>query len=60
MAAILLVSNAYVNHGPQTTGNGSSAVSGETLKQGSFVFSLDESYINLENVSREEVESEAV
>ena len=51
---------AKANHGPATTGGGSSTVSGETLKQGSFVFSLDESYTNFENVSQEEAESEAM
>jgi len=56
----VLISSANANHGPATSGGGSSTVSGETLKQGSFIFSLDESYTNFENVSREEAEAEAV
>ena len=60
ISVIVFASNANANHGPATTGGGSSTISGETLKQDSFVFSLDESYTNFENVSREEAEAEAV
>ena len=60
ISVIVFASNANANHGPATTGGGSSTISGETLKQDSFVFSLDESHTNFENVLREEAEVEAV
>lgn len=59
-AIITLPFQAFANHGPATTGGGSSTVSGETLKEGGFVFSLDESYTNFENISRERAEQKAI
>lgn len=50
----------HANHGPATTGGGSSTISGETLKEGGIVFSLDESYTSFENISREQAEVEAI
>ena len=50
----------HANHGPATTGGGSSTISGETLKEGGIVFSLDESYTSFEDISREQAEVEAI
>jgi hypothetical protein len=50
----------FANHGPSTTGGGASTQSGETLKEGQFTFTLDETYTNYKTYSREEAESRAL
>jgi Putative MetA-pathway of phenol degradation len=50
---------AFANHGPGTTGGGANTQSGETVKEGEFIFSLDENYTNYEDVSRQEAEARA-
>jgi hypothetical protein len=51
---------AIANHGPGTSGGGTSTVSGETLRQGGFDLSLRTDYTKFENVSRAEAEQEAI
>lgn len=46
---------SYANHGPGTTAGGATTQSGETLKQGSFIFSLDNSYTNYQSLSRQQI-----
>lgn len=59
LAHHLFTGAAHANHGPGTTGGGAQAVSGETLKPGQIVFSIDHTYTNYENVSRDEAERRA-
>jgi hypothetical protein len=51
---------AFANHGPGTSGGGSSTISGETLKQGKFDLDLRMDYTEFEHVSRAEAERRAV
>lgn len=61
LALVLYISaRAHANHGPGTTGGGAQAISGETVKDGQFVFSLDHTYTNYEDVSRDEAERRAI
>jgi len=55
----LIPQTAVANHGPGTTGGGATTQSGETIKEDQFVFSLDETYTNYENVSQAEAEERA-
>ena len=56
----VLPSIVFANHGPGTTGGGVSTQSGETIKQGEIIFSLDEAYTNYERVSVRGVEQRAI
>jgi hypothetical protein len=47
------------NHGPGTSGGGSSTASGETLKKGMFDLSLREDYTEFQNISQAEAEQRA-
>jgi hypothetical protein len=47
------------HHGPGTSGGGSSTISGETLKRGSWELDLREDYTSFERFSRDEAESHA-
>ena len=47
------------NHGPGTSGGGSSTISGETLQQGKFDLSVRTDYTQFEDVSRSEAERRA-
>jgi hypothetical protein len=58
--AFFISARAHANHGPGTTGGGAQAISGETVKDGQFVFSLDHTYTNYEDVSRDEAERRAI
>src|SRR5438094_1310943 len=50
---LLLISlPALANHGPGASGGGSSTVSGETLKPGSFELSLREDYSQFQHFSK--------
>src|SRR4051812_42991617 len=57
---LLVAPPALANHGPGTSGGGSSTASGETLKQGKFELSLRDDYTQFENVSRAEAERRAL
>lgn len=57
--ALSISSIAIANHGPGTSGGGSSTESGETLKEGQFAFSLREAYTNYDHVHRAEAEERA-
>jgi len=48
------------NHGPGTSGGGSSTQSAQTLKAGSFTFSVDEIYTNYESINQEQAEEIAL
>jgi hypothetical protein len=48
------------NHGPGTSGGGSAAVSGETLRQGRWSFELRSEWTEFERTSRAEAEAEAI
>lgn len=48
------------NHGPSTTGGGSSTVSGETLEKGAFAVSLTTEVTKYDDVSRERAEEIAM
>ena len=55
----LIPQAAVANHGPGTTGGGATTQSGETIKEDRFIFSLDETYTNYENITRSEAEQRA-
>ena len=57
---LILPTLALANHGPGTTGGGSITQSAQTLKQGSFSFSISETYTNYESISAEEAEGIAL
>lgn len=60
-AAVALVpAAARGNHGPGTSGGGSSTISGETLRQGRFDLSLRTDYTQFEDVSRAGAEARAI
>jgi hypothetical protein len=48
------------NHGPGTSGGGSSTISGETLKPGQLTLDLRADYTEFEHISRAEAENRAV
>jgi hypothetical protein len=50
----LLLSSALANHGPGTSGGGSSTTSGETMKQGKSEVSFRLDYTQFEDISRAE------
>jgi Putative MetA-pathway of phenol degradation len=50
---------ALAHHGPGTSGGGSSTISGETLKKGSWELDLREDYTSFERFSRAEAEAHA-
>jgi hypothetical protein len=51
---------ALPNHGPGTSGGGSSVLSGETMKQGRFALSFRTDLTEYESISREEAEERAI
>lgn len=55
----LLAPRAMANHGPGTSGGGSSTVSGETLRRGMFDLSLRVDYTQFGDIDAEEAESRA-
>lgn len=55
-----LTADAIANHGPGTSGGGSSTMSGETLRQGGFDLSLRTDYTSFEHKSRAQAEQEAI
>src|SRR5205814_7785624 len=58
LATVLFMSPPLrANHGPGTSGGGSSTSSGETLKEGAFDFSVREDYTEFESISRQEAEA---
>ncbi len=59
VAITVISSSALANHGPGTSGGGSSTTSGETLKRGMFDISIREDYTEFEHISREEAEARA-
>src|SRR3954465_1284085 len=48
----ILIAPALANHGPGTSGGGSSTASGETLKQGSAELTFRLDYTQFEDISR--------
>jgi len=50
----------FPNHGPGTSGGGSSTLSGETLKEGQFALSLRSDWTRYESIDREEAEDKAL
>jgi hypothetical protein len=58
--ALLLAHHALANHGPGTSGGGSSTISGETLKAGKFSLDLRMDYTEFEHVGRAEAERRAL
>jgi hypothetical protein len=59
-ALTLLHSIAHANHGPGTSGGGTSTASGETLKQGAFDFTLRTDFTQFENITQAEAVQRAV
>jgi hypothetical protein len=57
---ICLYSPVFANHGPGTSGGGSSTISGETLKSGQFELDLRLDFTDFENVSRRSAERRAL
>jgi len=57
---VLAAGEALANHGPGTSGGGSSTVSGETLRAGGFDLSLRTDATWFESVSRTEAEAHAL
>jgi len=53
------VRSAFANHGPGTSGGGSSTISGETLAEGKLDLSLRTDYTKFESVSRDGAERRA-
>ncbi|QOV89202.1 transporter [Humisphaera borealis] len=51
---------AHANHGPGTSGGGSATISGETLAQGKWDFSLRHDYTNFQDISRAGAERRAL
>jgi hypothetical protein len=58
-AATALGAALLAHHGPGTSGGGSSTISGETLKAGSWDLDLRTDYTNFRHFSREEAEQHA-
>ena len=58
--ALTVPFNVYANHGPGTTGSGSSTESGQTLKKDQFIFSIDNTYTDFESLSLEQAEQRAL
>src|SRR4051794_24759896 len=56
IVALLVALPALANHGPGTSGGGSSTISGETLKAGHFDLSFRTDYTEFEHISRAEAE----
>jgi outer membrane putative beta-barrel porin/alpha-amylase len=56
---LLFAAPASANHGPGTSGGGSSTGSGETLKLGQLELSFREDYTEFEHISRGEAEARA-
>jgi hypothetical protein len=59
-ALLLFIPTTFANHGPGTSGGGSSTASGETLKQGGFDLSVREDYTQFQDISREGAERRAL
>src|SRR5205823_951355 len=59
LVLLLSASIALSNHGPGTSGGGSSTASGETLKRNMFDLSLREDYTEFEDIGRAEAERRA-
>ncbi len=57
--AFALAAAAMAHHGPGTSGGGSSTISGETLKAGSWDFDFRMDYTKFKEFSREEAEAHA-
>ncbi len=55
----LIAPGARANHGPGASGGGSATISGETLLQGHFEFSLREDYSQFEHFSKSAAENRA-
>jgi len=51
---LIFVSSAFANHGPGTSGGGSSTASGETMKQGKSEVGFRLGYTQFEDISRSE------
>lgn len=60
LAVTAVPSVSLANHGPGTSGGGANTQSGETLKEGQFVLSVDQIYTNYENLSQDNLEAHAV
>lgn len=60
LGVLLLVASVRANHGPGTSGGGSSTASGETLKPGSFDIDLRVDYTQFEDISRAGAERRAI
>jgi hypothetical protein len=56
----VLEQRASANHGPGTSGGGSSTLSGETLRKHGFELSLRTDLTDYEDISREEAEAHAI
>jgi hypothetical protein len=54
-----IASAAMAHHGPGTSGGGSTTISGETIRQGSWDLDLREDYTSFKHYSREEAEQHA-
>jgi hypothetical protein len=59
-SCFLFINVCFANHGPGTSGGGSSTASGETLKPGAFDLSLNVNYTKFESISRNEAEQRAI
>src|SRR5262245_2129970 len=59
-ALLTFVRPIYANHGPGTSGGGSSTISAEPLKRGAFSLDLRLDYTDFENVSRASAERRAL
>jgi hypothetical protein len=60
IVCVALVTPAFANHGPGTSGGGSSTASGETLKPGTFDLDLRIDYTKFEEISRSGAERRAL
>lgn len=58
-AALATATTAHADHGPGTSGGGSSTQSGETLKPGKFAVELRTDYTEFENLSSSRIEAKA-
>ncbi len=56
LSTVLISTLSLANHGPGTSGGGSSTISGETLQQGKFDLSVRVDYTQFEDISRSEAE----
>lgn len=50
---------SFANHGPGTTGGGSTTQSGETLKEGKLICSLDSNYTRYQSLSEQDIKERA-